>query len=130
VVVRFVFASLGPRRCRHPTFVYDCRRVHRTCRSGRAFDVGPLRPQQACSNLAIVDLRSAAKASLVDTVSAGEIRRAWRPVMGWVGRHPCLPWADRMSAPPIVYTADIFDADSLDLCVERNVHVQLPVRRT
>lgn len=25
--------------------------------------------------------------------------------------------------PPIVYTADIFDAEALDLCVERNIHV-------
>ena len=37
------------------------------------------------------------------------------------------PWppatSPRGDPPPIVYTADIFDADALDLCVEHGMHV-------
>ena len=49
---------------------------------------------------------------LVDAVSAGEIRRAL-----------AAGYAVEGAPPPIVYTADIFDAEALDLCVERNIHV-------
>ena len=67
--------------------------------------------QKACSNLAILDLvrRSGA---LVDAVSAGEIRRALAAGFSTAG-----------DPPPIVYTADLFDAAALDLCVARGVHV-------
>ena len=49
---------------------------------------------------------------MVDAVSGGEIRRAL--AAGYVAEG--VP-------PPIVYTADIFDAEALDLCVERGIHV-------
>ena len=55
---------------------------------------------------------SAAQGVLVDTVSAGEIRRAL-----------AAGYSPEGDPPPIVYTADIFDAEALDLCVERNIHV-------
>jgi diaminopimelate decarboxylase len=45
-------------------------------------------------------------------VSAGEIRRA-----------VAAGYATEGSPPPIVYTADIFDAEALGLCVEANIHV-------
>ena len=48
----------------------------------------------------------------MDAVSAGEIRRALR-----VGYEPTG------DPPPIVYTADIFDRESLDLVAAHNVHV-------
>ena len=67
--------------------------------------------QKACSNLAVLDLLRR-HGALVDAVSAGEIRRALAagyPVAG--------------TPPPIVYTADIFDREALDLCVERDIHV-------
>ena len=67
--------------------------------------------QKACSNLAMLDLLRR-DGALVDTVSAGEIRRAL------AAGYP--PDGD---PPPIVYTADIFDAESLDLVVERDIHV-------
>ena len=75
-----------------------------------AFDVVRY-AQKACSNLAILDLVRR-EGALVDAVSAGEIRRAL-----------AAGYAPDGDPPPIVYTADIFDAESLDLCVEHNIHV-------
>ena len=66
-----------------------------------AFDVVRY-AQKACSNLAILDLVRR-DGVLVDTVSAGEIRRAL-----------AAGYAPAGDPPPIVYTADIFDAESLD----------------
>ena len=92
------------RRFGTPTFVYDAAMIRRRIADLAAFDVVRY-AQKACSNLAILDLvrRSGA---LVDTVSAGEIRRAMAAGFPPAG-----------DPPPIVYTADIFDAESLDLCV-------------
>ena len=67
--------------------------------------------EKAASNLAILDLVRR-NGALVDTVSANEIRRAL-----------AAGYAPEGSPPPIVYTADIFDAEALDLCVERQIHV-------
>src|SRR5690606_31853730 len=62
-------------------------------------------------NLAVLDVVRRAGA-LVDAVSAGEIHRALAagfPVEG--------------DPPPIVYTADIFDREALELVVERGIAV-------
>ena len=67
--------------------------------------------EKACSNLAVLDLLRR-HGSLVDTVSGGEIRRAM-----------AAGYTPAGTPPPIVYTADIFDAESLDLCVEHGIHV-------
>ena len=67
--------------------------------------------QKACSNLAILDLFRR-HGALVDAVSAGEIHRAL-----------AAGYAVEGTPPPIVYTADIFDAEALDLCVEQDIHV-------
>jgi diaminopimelate decarboxylase len=93
-----------------PTYVYDAAMIRRRIADLAAFDVVRY-AEKACSNLAILDLvrRSGA---LVDTVSAGEIRRALAAGFSPDG-----------DPPPIVYTADIFNGESLDLCVERGVHV-------
>ena len=93
-----------------PTFVYDAAMIRRRIADLAAFDVIRY-AQKACSNLAILDLVRG-QGALVDTVSAGEIRRAL-----------AAGYAAGGDPPPIVYTADIFDAESLDLCVERNIHV-------
>jgi len=93
-----------------PTFVYDAAMIRRRIADLAAFDVIRY-AQKACSNLAILDLVRG-QGALVDTVSAGEIRRAL--AAGYVASG---------DPPPIVYTADIFDAESLDLCVEHNLHV-------
>ncbi len=93
-----------------PTFVYDAAMIRRRIADLRAFDVVRY-AQKACSNLAVLDLVRR-EGALVDTVSGNEIRRALAAGYVLVG-----------DPPPIVYTADIFDRDALDLCVERNVHV-------
>jgi diaminopimelate decarboxylase len=98
------------RRFGTPAFVYDAGMIRRRIADLAAFDVVRY-AQKACSNLTIVDLvrRSG---GLVDCVSAGEIRRAltahYKP-----GGDP----------PPLVYTADIFDAEALGLCWEQGIHV-------
>jgi diaminopimelate decarboxylase len=93
-----------------PTFIYDAAMIRRRLADLAAFDVVRY-AEKACSNLAVLDLVRRA-GGLVDTVSANEIRRALAAGYAAVG-----------DPPPIVYTADIFDHDSLDLCVERNIHV-------
>ncbi len=52
------------------------------------------------------------QSALVDCVSANEIRRALAAGYKIEG-----------DPPPIVYTADIFDAESLELCVQKRIHV-------
>lgn len=93
-----------------PVYVYDAATIaERVARLSR-FDVVRY-AQKANSNLAVLDWirRSGA---LVDAVSAGEIQRAlaagWRP-----GGDP----------PAIVYTADVFDRDALELVAEHGIPV-------
>ncbi len=93
-----------------PTFVYDAAAVRRRIADLAAFDTVRY-AQKACSNLAVLDLVRR-EGALVDAVSAGEIRRAMAAGFPPVG-----------DPPPIVYTADVFDAESLELCVEREIHV-------
>ena len=83
-----------------PTFVYDAAMIHRRIADLAAFDVVRY-AEKACSNLAILD-RVRRDGVLVDTVSAGEIRRAL-----------AAGYAPAGNPPPIVYTADVFDAESL-----------------
>lgn len=93
-----------------PTFVYDAAMIRRRIADLAAFDVVRY-AQKACCNLAILDLVRR-QGALVDTVSANEILRALAAGYSPAG-----------DPPPIVYTADVFDRQSLDLCVDRNVHV-------
>jgi diaminopimelate decarboxylase len=93
-----------------PTFVYDAATIHRRIADLAAFDVVRY-AQKACSNLAVLDLVRR-DGVLVDAVSAGEIQRAL-----------AAGYAPTGNPPPIVYTADIFNAEALDLCVEHNIHV-------
>jgi diaminopimelate decarboxylase len=93
-----------------PTYVYDAEKIVERIEDLRAFD--EIRyAQKACSNLAILDLMRR-HGVLVDAVSAGEIRRALAAGYSATG-----------SPPPIVYTADIFDREALDLVVEHDIHV-------
>ena len=93
-----------------PTFVYDAAKIVERLEDLKAFDTVRY-AQKACSNLAIVDLIRR-NGGLVDSVSAFEIRRAM--AAGYLAEG---------SPPPIVYTADIFDAEALELVVEHNIHV-------
>jgi len=93
-----------------PTFVYDASMIRRRLDDLRRFDHVRY-AVKACSNLAILALLRRAGA-LVDTVSAFEIRRTLAAGYKAAG-----------SPPPIVYTADVFDAAALALVVAENVHV-------
>lgn len=93
-----------------PLFVYDAAVMRSRLAELRRFDVVRY-AQKACSNLAVVDLLRR-EGALVDAVSAGEIHRAL--AAGYT------PSGD---PPPIVYTADIFDHDALDLVLARDIHV-------
>ncbi|AGA26853.1 diaminopimelate decarboxylase [Singulisphaera acidiphila] len=98
------------RRFGTPTFVYESSLIQERINDLRAFDTIRY-AQKANSNLAVLDLVRR-QGVLVDAVSAGEIGRA--RAAGYV------PVGD---PPPIVYTADIFDHESLDLVVEQGIHV-------
>jgi diaminopimelate decarboxylase len=93
-----------------PTFVYDAAKIVERVADLQAFD-NIRYAQKACSNLAILDLVRR-HGVLVDAVSAGEIRRALAAGYTVAG-----------DPPPIVYTADIFDRDALDVVVEHGIHV-------
>ena len=93
-----------------PSFVYDAEVMLRRLADLAAFDHVRY-AQKACSNLAVLDLLRR-HGALVDSVSAAEIRRA-----------TAAGYAAEGKPPPIVYTADVFDAEALDLCVENNIHV-------
>jgi len=98
------------RRFGTPTFVYDASMIRRRLDDLRRFDRVRY-AVKACSNLAVLALVRRAGA-LVDTVSAFEIRRALA-----AGYQPTG------SPPPVVYTADVFDRESLELVVAQGVHV-------
>jgi len=93
-----------------PTYVYDAARIVQRLEDLKAFDVVRY-AQKANSNLAVVDLVRR-HGAFVDSVSAGEIHRAF--AAGYkAGGEP----------PAIVYTADIFDQDALQLVVQHDIHV-------
>ena len=93
-----------------PLYVYDLSVIERRIADLAAFDKIRF-AQKACSNLAILD-RMRHRGVVVDAVSAGEVRRAIA-----AGYDP------QAAAGEIVYTADLFDRDSLDLVVEQGISV-------
>lgn len=95
-----------------PFYVYDSAKIIQRVRDLQAFDVVRY-AQKACSNIAILDLVRR-NGVLVDAVSAGEVHRALAAGFELQG-----------DPPPVVYTADIFDRESLDLVVDRNIHANL-----
>ncbi|MEX2317412.1 MAG: diaminopimelate decarboxylase [Pirellulales bacterium] len=95
-----------------PVYVYDAAKIAQRIADLASFDVVRY-AQKTCSNIAIVDLVRR-HGGLVDCVSAGEIHRAVA-----AGFRP----GQQVSPPQIVYTADIFDRESLDLVVELDIHV-------
>ena len=93
-----------------PTFVYDAAKIVERIEDLRAFD-NIRYAQKACSNIAILDLMRR-HGVLVDAVSAGEIRRAMTAGYSTAG-----------DPPPIVYTADIFDREAMELVVAHGIPV-------
>jgi diaminopimelate decarboxylase len=93
-----------------PVYVYDAAKVRQRVADLRAFRYVRY-AQKACSNLAILDLVRRLGV-LVDAVSAGEILRAI-----------AAGYTPQGDPPPIVYTADIFDRDALELIAQHRIHV-------
>jgi len=93
-----------------PIFVYDAEVVVERIADLHGFDHVRY-AQKACSNLAILDLVRR-RGVLVDAVSAGEIHRAL--AAGYVAEG---------DPPPIVYCADVFDRESLELVLAKGIHV-------
>src|SRR6185295_14522220 len=93
-----------------PTFVYDAASIVERIEDLRAFD-GIRYAQKACSSIAILDLMRR-HGVLVDAVSGGEIRRAMAAGYKAAG-----------DPPPIVYTADIFDREAMELVVAHGIPV-------
>jgi diaminopimelate decarboxylase len=98
-----------------PTYVYDAGKIVERIEDLRQFDTVRY-AQKACSNIAILDLVRR-HGVVVDAVSAGEIRRAI------AAGYKTSADATSGSPPPIVYTADIFDAEALELVKEYGLHV-------
>jgi diaminopimelate decarboxylase len=113
--VRTQIAGLGvadlAARFGTPVYVYDGAKIVERINDLKQFDAIRY-AQKACSNIAILDL-GRKSGVVVDAVSAGEVHRALAAgfqVTG--GPHP-----------QIVYTADIFDREALDLVVKLNLPV-------
>ncbi|HAC91606.1 MAG TPA: diaminopimelate decarboxylase, partial [Planctomycetaceae bacterium] len=91
-----------------PSYIYDLSKILQRVADLQAFDTIRY-AQKACSNIAILDRLRRADV-LVDAVSAGEIGRALR-----AGYQPSQ----------IIYTADVFDRDALELVIQKNVPVNV-----
>jgi diaminopimelate decarboxylase len=122
--IRHSIAGAGVRQLAEafgtPLYVYDAEMIRRRCRDLAAWDTVRF-AQKACSNLAILALVRS-EGVMVDAVSTGEIHRAL--AAGYT------PHADRAATAdglppvhPIVYTADIFDRESLDTVAQLGIHV-------
>ena len=93
-----------------PSYIYDAQTIRERIEQLRQFDVIRF-AQKANSNIAVLDLMRK-NGVVVDAVSAGEVHRAIKAGFDYTG-----------SPDPIVYTADIFDRESLELVVDKNLHV-------
>lgn len=93
-----------------PTYFYDAAKIRERVADLRQFDFVRY-AQKALSNIAILSLLRK-QGVLVDAVSAGEVHRAF-----------AAGYAATGEPPGIVYTADIFDRESLRMVVERHLHV-------
>lgn len=94
-----------------PTYVYDAASIVERIADLKQFDVIRF-AQKACSNIAILNL-CRQKGVVVDAVSGGEIHRAMK-----AGYKP-----GNVEHPEIIYTADVFDRDTLDLVVKLKIPV-------
>src|SRR5688500_19040716 len=95
-----------------PVYVYDAAKISQRLADLVQFDVVRY-AQKACSNIAILDLvrRGGGR---VDCVSVGEVHRAIA-----AGFRP----GQQAHPPEIVYTADIFDREALDVVIDKDIHI-------
>ena len=98
-----------------PFWLYDRSTIEKRVQELKCFDTVRF-AQKACPNLSIISIVRKAGA-LVDAVSAGEIVRALRA--GYKGGE-----SDKQ-VPQIVYSADIFDRDAIELVKKHNIHVNV-----
>jgi diaminopimelate decarboxylase len=95
-----------------PTFVYEKAVIEKRIAELKAFEVVRF-AQKACSNLAILALMRK-NGVVVDAVSAGEIHRALK--VGYKAEgHPA----------GIVFTADLFDNDAIEMIKAHNIPVNV-----
>lgn len=93
-----------------PTYVYDAASIVERIADLKSFD--KIRyAQKACSNIAILDLMRR-QGVVVDAVSTGEIQRALAAGFRVEEKHH-----------EVVYTADIFDREALEMVVKNHIHV-------
>jgi diaminopimelate decarboxylase len=92
-----------------PCYVYDQATIAQRVADLRRFDAVRY-AQKACSNLTILD-RLRRLGVVVDAVSAGELRRAM-----------AAGYQSGGEPRGVVYTADVFDREALDLVVAHAVH--------
>jgi len=104
-----------------PFYAYDAEMIRQRCQDLAPWDTVRF-AQKACSNLAVLDLVRRAGV-LVDAVSAGEIERAL--AAGYPAHAAAAPATatDLPPAQPIVYTADLFDRESLAAVARLGIHV-------
>lgn len=95
-----------------PCYFYDAQTIRDRIGQLRQFDVIRF-AQKANSNLAVLDLVRR-NGVVVDAVSSGEVFRAKKAGFDYTG-----------TPNQIVYTADIFDREALDLVVENKLHVNV-----
>ena len=93
-----------------PSYIYDAETIRQRIEQLRQFDVIRF-AQKANSNIAVLDLMRR-HGVVVDAVSTGEVHRAQRAGFELHG-----------SPHPVVYTADIFDREALELVVKHNIPV-------
>ena len=98
-----------------PLWLYDRATIERAVSDVKVFDNVRF-AQKACPNLSIVALIKKL-GCVVDAVSAGEIVRALKA--GFKGGQ------EKGKVPEIVYTADIFDKDALELVKKYDIHVNV-----
>jgi diaminopimelate decarboxylase len=95
-----------------PTFVYEKAVIEKRIAELKAFEVIRY-AQKACSNIAILALMRK-NGVVVDAVSAGEVYRALK--VGYKAEgHP----------PGIVFTADLFDNDAMEMIKTHNIPVNV-----
>ena len=114
ILTRFAGLSLTELAERHgtPVFLYDQAVIEQRVSELRQFDAIRY-AQKACSNLAILALMRRLGV-VVDAVSAGEVERAFRAGF--------TPTGD---PPGIVFTADLFDADAVEIIRTHHIPVNV-----
>lgn len=98
-----------------PLWIYDRATIEQRIKEVQVFDNVRF-AQKACPNLSIVSLVRR-EGCVVDAVSAGEIVRALKA--GFKGG------VEKGKVPEIVYTADIFDRDALELVKKYDIPVNV-----